>query len=184
MIELKSKMGTLVNMLGAILGHIKIFPFLLAMSSYLIFPTPMNAKTTFGVECTDVVGFSLSMPLSRKSFTEFNLGWKNLHKNKSLLHSGYYLLNEHPDLINNKSEKMEIYYGGGYKLVIKEKKLENPEDSEKKEISESFYLRAQAGIRYRNKLFELFFSILPGIKLIPELSLDLSVTLGIRYYLP
>ena len=139
-----------------------------------------------GIEATDVVGFSLRVPWTRKYIGEFNLGWRDLDKEKRLFHSAYFLINDQPDLFRHKSEKMEMYYGGGYKLLIEENVVNNDENTEEKEkeLEPTVYLRANAGLRYQNKIFELFFSLLPGFQIIPELELDLSVSLGIRFFLP
>ena len=158
---------------------------------FSLLPTTITkADIKFGAELADIIGFSFSLPLSADSFGEFNLGWRNLNKEKTLIHSLYYLINNDQHLINSGTERMNIYYGGGYKLVIDEQKPENEtqtatqDEAEERELEPSLYLRGQVGLRYQNEIFELFFSILPDLKVIPDIKLGIAVSLGIRYALP
>ena len=101
----------------------KLLPIIMTIS--LLAPTLSTARSKIGAELADVVGFSFSLPFSDDAFGEFNLGWRNLNKEKSLIHSAYYLLNDRGDLVKSGSEKIDIYYGVGYKLVSDEEEIDN-----------------------------------------------------------
>lgn len=162
--ELKSKIEARVSYPPRALISVmkKLLPIIMTIS--LLAPTLSTARSKIGAELADVVGFSFSLPFSDDAFGEFNLGWRNLNKEKSLIHSAYYLLNDRGDLVKSGSEKIDIYYGVGYKLVSDEEEIENDtidNEENKKEFKHKLYLRGQVGLRYHNSLFELFFSMLP-----------------------